>query len=458
MNLTAPAMGMLGLIGLIWVVLYLMGLGRRWGILVPVGLMVLVSAMSLPVDWSGRLLFTVWLPIQSRRSMIFFATGIAGTLMLLAQFRRLSGKRVSPSAVLLMVMGYYGALLRLYHDGPAEGFESILFVTATLLPLLFAAALSMDTPEHVRGLLRTVAVVSGVWVLMCAVQFFVNSGYLTTGNENRFVGLMSNPQHTGVVLAFMAVTLLWLTLNDRIRVIRPYYIVTLGAVLLMLAWTGSRTGLGMAAIGFAAVMFTRFGKAILFMPIVLGVAYYGFKGVLALTGSRVGVERLMSTTDTRSHAWATLWRVGMENPLFGAGIADAETSENSWLYAFAAFGIGMLGLALLMTLVAGFEFMARLRQRSRLPLEHRRILDLALGAFAMYFAGAVLEGYMISRVSPALCFFMIYAGIAASMGRFAVHTGFGPELGLDEYWNESEPGDEDTESDLLAEEYGPSLA
>ncbi|MCC5822913.1 MAG: hypothetical protein LAT64_04690 [Phycisphaerales bacterium] len=419
MSLTAPAMAFLGLIGLIWTALYAMGLTKRWGILVPIWVMFVVSAMSLPVDWSGRLLYTVWLPIQSRRSMIFFAAGIAATVVLLLQLRRLSGKRVSPTAVMLVVMGYYAALLRTYHDGVAQGAESIVFATVTLLPLLFAAALTMDTPEQVRSVLRMMALMSMVWVFMCVVQFFANSGYLTTGNESRFVGLMSNPQHAGALLSFMAVTLLWLTLNDRWVVLRPFYIVTLGAVLLMLAWTGSRTGLGMAAIGFAAVLYTRMGKAILFLPVILAVAYYAFKAVLSLTGSRVGLERLASTDDTRSHAWATLIRVGMDNPMLGAGIADAETSENSWLYGFAAFGIGMLVLAILMTIVGGVEFIKRVRQRSRLPLAHRRILDLSLGVFAMYFAGAVLEGYMISRVSPALCFFMIYAGIAASMARFA---------------------------------------
>ena len=42
MGLSGPAVVFLGVIGLIWVGLYLVGLGRRWGVLVPFGLMPLI--------------------------------------------------------------------------------------------------------------------------------------------------------------------------------------------------------------------------------------------------------------------------------------------------------------------------------------------------------------------------------------------------------------------------------
>jgi hypothetical protein len=52
-------------------------------------------------------------------------------------------------------------------------------------------------------------------------------------------------------------------------------------------------------------------------------------------------------------------------------------------------------------------------------LEDRRLLDLCLGIIAMYFAGAVLEGYIISRVHPSLCIYIIAAGVAAMLCRQA---------------------------------------
>lgn len=420
MNLTAPALGMFGLLCLAWLLLYLIGLGKRWGLVVVFGLMLLASAMALPLDWRGVVLQTVWLPIQSRRSLLFMIAGVFGVAMLMTQFSRLKGRPVSLAGLVLGVMALYASLLRLYHGGPADGFQSLVFTAVTILPLLLVGPLSVDRPEDVKLTVRAVAVVNMVWVGMCALQFVANYNYLTLGNEFRFVGLMSNPQHTGALIAFWGVVSLWLLLNDTGRMLRFLYLGLCGANLVILMWTGSRTGLGMTVIGSAAVLYTRAGRGVLFMPVVLILGYAAFKAMLAVTNLDVGVDRLTSTTDTRSHAWGTLIRVGMDNPLFGAGTDEAEKSENSWLYAFASYGIGMLLLAMLLTLVAMFEWFRAVRHRAALDLPGRRLLDLALGVVAMYFAGAVLEGYIISRVSPSLCFFMLFSGILAALRRQAI--------------------------------------
>lgn len=422
MNLTVPALGLAGLLAIVWAGFFLIGLGKRWGMLVPLGLMLITSAMSLPVDWSGRVLPTVWLQLQQRRSTLFLVAGLAGICMLLVHVRNMRGKAVSMTVLTLVVMGFYSSLLRLQHEGMGPGFESLLYSFATLTPLMLAVPVIVDGPSDVKNLLRTVVAVNVIWTGMCAVQFLSNSSFLTLGNQFRFVGLMSNPQHTGALLAFFGVTGLWLLLNDRGRMITALYFVVLGANLVMLVWTGSRTGIGMFAIGSAGVLYTRLGRAVIFMPLVLLVAYVGFKLLLSVTGFEIGVDRIASTENTRSYAWWKLYTTGLENPLFGAGLVEAEKSENSWLYAFAAFGIGMLALAVFAALFAAAQCLRAVRVRSGLELEDRRILDLAVGAVAMYFAGAVLEGYMISRVSPSLVFIMIYSNIATLMIRYAAQT------------------------------------
>lgn len=420
MNLTLPAMALAGVIGVLWPCLYLLGLTKRWGILVPLFLMVLASSMAIPRDWSDRVLPTVWLGIQSRRSEIFLGAGVAGLVLTAAQFARLSGKRLSLAGLVLVAIGVYSAILRLHHGGPADGFQSLIFAVCTLIPLLVAAPLAMDSAADVRGLLRCIGLVNAVWIFMCFVQFAINSSYLTQGNQFRFVGLLGNPQHAGVLISFFAVSMLWLLMNDRGKILRVIYTGLVGANLILLIWTGSRTGMGMSLIGFAGVMYTRMGRSILFLPVVVIIAYVGFKAVLSVTGLKIGSDRLTTLEDTRTAAWMTLLSVGMENPLFGAGTDEAERSENSWLYAFASYGIGMLMLAVLMTCAAAFEFLRAVRMRAWLALDERRVLDLALGVVAMYFAGAILEGYMISRVAGALPFIMVFAGVMTMMTRFAV--------------------------------------
>ncbi len=435
MGMSGPVMLSVGVIGLVFVCLYLVGLGKRWGVLVPFGLMLLVSSMAVALDYYGNPAPTIWMAVQSRRAIVFLAGGTAATGVLLVQLRSLSGRKFSVSGVVLLFIGVYGALLRFYHGGVSDGIESFVFAFLTLLPLLFVAPLVGEDREDFLILLRVIAVVNLIWAGMCAVQFVINPGQLTMGNQNRFIGLTSNPQHAGTLLAFWIVNGVWLLLNDPRKSFRLLYIGLLGGNLVMLAWSGSRTGMGMSLVGLSAVLYTRMGRAVLFLPVVAVVAYIGYKALVSMTGVDVGVERLASTEDTRTGAWLTLYRIGSENPLLGAGTDDAERSENSWLYSFAAFGIGMFCLMMVLTVTAVFECLRAVRYRSRLELQDKRMLDLCLGVIAMYFAGAVLEGYAISRVHASICFFMVFAGMGAAMTRRAATAGF---------WDRSEgddPGD-----------------
>lgn len=420
MGMSAPVMLFAALIGLALVCLYLIGLGKRWGVLVPFGLMLLVSSMAVALDYYGNPAPTIWMAIQSRRAILFLVGGAAAFGVLLVQLRSLSTSGVSVSGAMLLLIGLYGALLRFHHGGPSDGIESFVFAVVTLVPLLFATCLVGRGRQDFLAMLRTVMAVNTVWVTMCIMQFVVNPDQLTMGNENRFIGLTGNPQHAGTLMAFWVVNSLWLLLNDRGRTLRLLYIGLLGINLIMLAWTGSRTGLGMTVIGLCAVLYTRMGRAVLFLPVVLGIAYMGYKMLIGITGMDVGVERLTSMQDTRSGAWLMLYEIGSQNPILGAGTDDTERSENSWLYAFASYGIGMLGLVLALTAAAVFECLRAIRYRSWLDMPDRRMLDLCVGIVAMYFAGAVLEGYIISRVHPSMCFYIVFAGIGVAMARQAV--------------------------------------
>lgn len=434
MNLQAISLGFAGLAGAVLFVAYMVGLGRRWGVFVPFGIMLIAACMALPTDWTGRVLPTVWFPLQSRRSVLFMIGGALALAVCLIQFRNVRGKPLSMLLVVFVLMGYYSSLLRLHHEGVGSGFQSMIYATLTLVPLLLVVPVVVNEVRDIRLILRALLIINMVWVGMCGVQMLVNPTFVTSGNQFRFVGLVGNPQHSGVLMAFFTVGNLFLMLNDSGKLKRFVYVGMFGTNLLLLAWTGSRTGMGMALIGMAAVLYTRLGRAALFAPIGLVLAYIGFKLVVSLTGIEIGVERLASTENTRSYAWWKLYTTGMENPLFGVGLVEAEKSENSWLYAFAAFGIGMLMLALLATVLGAGQCLRALRVRSRLGMEDRRVLDLSVGVIAMYFAGAVLEGYMVSRVSPGLCFIMVYSNICAYMTRYALQGGgYETEAGYEGY-------------------------
>ncbi len=400
-------------------IVYVVGLGKKWGILIPFGGMLLFGSMATPMDANGRIIQTVWLPIQNVRSEIFLAMGIVGLSFVVIQFGRTMNKTLSVSAMLLLMMGLYAALLRFVHDGPSAGASSVVFAVSTLVPLLLVAAISIDEPEDLISLARVVALVNAVWVGMCGAQMLVNPKFLTLGNQFRFMGILGNPQHAGTLLAFLSVIVLWLLFNDPQKRFKLLYMGLMFANSLFLVWTGSRTGIGMFTIGVSAVLYTKAGKTILFLPVAGIAAYIGIQFVINTLGFDVGVDRIASTENTRDYAWKTLYTIGMDNPIIGVGTMESEKSENSWLFSFAAFGIGMLSLAVLFLMAGIFECLQLIRMRYWLPKCYRPHSDLIVGIITMYFAGAVLEGYMISRVGASMCFYFSMAGAGAMFRKFA---------------------------------------
>jgi hypothetical protein len=418
MSIPTPILAAMIIVGLIAGLVYVVGLTKKWGVLVPYAGMLLFGSMSLPLDWNDRVNPTFWLPIQQMRSSLFLGSGVAALIVVLVQSSRLRGKAQSISVWFFVMAGMYAALLRFAHDSPAQGVFSVVFSVCTLIPTAVIAAMIIDELDDFQILLRTVALVNAVWVGMVFVQILVNPKYVTMGNQFRFVGVLSNPQHAGVLMAFFFVITLWLLLNDRVKY-KLLYMTLLGVNGLFLLWTGSRTGLGMAIIGVSAVLYTRAGRAILLFPFAALMTYIGLKIVVNVIGIDVGLDRLASTANTRDYAWWKLFTTGMENPVFGVGTLESEKSENSWLFGFAAFGVGMLGLMLLMTFSAVIESLKGIRARFSMPSEYRPSMDLVIGLIAMYFAGAVFEGYIVSRVSASLCLFPIIAGSGAILRRHA---------------------------------------
>lgn len=399
-------------------VVYAVGLTKKWGMLIPFMGMLLASSMSMPLDWNDRINPTIWLPIQRIRSELFLASGVAGFVMLLFQSSRLRGKKLSLPVWFLVLAGMYAALLRFVHDSPAQGAFSVLFGLATLIPLALTATVVMDEIEDLILLLRSVVLVNIAWIMMVFAQIVVNPKYVTMGNEHRFVGILANPQHSGVLMAFFTVITLWLMLNDTRRY-KLIYTGLLGANALLLIWTGSRTGLGMTVIGVSSVLYAKAGKAILFLPVVGLLTYIGLKVVVNVVGVDVGLSRLSSTANTRDYAWWKLLTTGLENPLFGVGTLESEKSENSWLFSFAAFGIGMLGITIMLALATMWESLMLLKKRFGLDSYYRPYADLIVGVMGMYIAGAVFEGYMVSRVNATICFFTIVAGAGAMVKKKA---------------------------------------
>lgn len=392
---------------------------RRHAIVLLVGAMLFASAMGAPLDWRGNVMQTVLLPLQQNRSNLYLAFGIATALLLLVHASWARGKGIALPAVVMLIMAYYAALMRTAHGNPQDGLLSVLYATATLIPMSLAVKIAIDDLPDFHRVLRAVAGTGVCWIFLVLVQFVIDRNDVVTGREMRFIGLTSNPQHAGTFLAVMVPVTLYLALNDVDRRVRAASLCLLGINVVLLGWTGSRTALGMAIIGVTGVLYTRAGRAILFLPIVSIVAAGAVK-LLAFAGvTAFGFGRLVETTNTRGEAWSSLLMQGLENPVIGTGIESTAKSENGFLYGFAAYGIGMVLLTVILVAVSGLLCLRLLSKRHLLPREYRSLADFLIAYIAVYFAGSIFEGYMMARVAANLTFFIIFSSMAACLVKFA---------------------------------------
>jgi hypothetical protein len=90
-----------------------------------------------------------------------------------------------------------------------------------------------------------------------------------------------------------------------------------------------------------------------------------------------------------------------------------------------------------------------------MPERTRRVADLVLGFYGMYFAGAMFEGYIMSRVSAALVFMLIFSAIGGrliAMANASRNAEAHAQLASRYDGGEGVGGDESGGEDLIDEE------
>lgn len=363
--------------------------------------MLFLSGLALPLSLSENIEQTFWLPIQSKRSELFLLFGLTGTLSVFLTFTSRVRFDLPLTSIAYIATLFYGAVLRGYHDGGSVLFEGVIFAFATTLPLSLWARSFLQLPSHVAVVQRVILLVNAVTILFVLVQLVQDASMLTLGNGNRFRGLLSNPQHAGAKYAMFAASAVWIAVYDKKRFFVPALAV-LAVDCVLLLWSGSRTGIAMFLIASGIISYPRLGRQAIYLPIFVGTGIIAYRLISAQLGFDISTDRLTEAGDTRSEAWRTLISQGANNPIFGVGVSGAEKSENGWLYGFASYGLGMLVLQLIWTLLAIREVLLLLRERNSASSQLRPALFYSVGVIAAYFAGAIFEGYLISRVSTPL--------------------------------------------------------
>ncbi len=387
--------------------------------LLVLGLMLFVGALAIPAEAAkDAASTTTWLtPLQMQRSLVYLFCGCLLTLCTLVHIGQIRVSSVSGLGLLLLLVAGYAGLINCYHLGLVEGLVTIVSAVMTIGSLSILLPSLIHTWEDICRLLRVIVFTSIVYAIAVVIQLGINRTPLVAPNAFRFQGISGNPQFVAVLLAVALTTTVFLILNDPQKRYKGVYVVLTCLNVVLLGWTGSRTGALMTVIGLTSVLYTRLGRTILIAPFVIaGVA--ALIQVMESMGIRLGLDRLTSTSDTRSEAWRNLITNALENPVFGAGTRGAGAAENSFLLATASFGFGSLFTLLLLSAAVAVVCMRLLMIRRRLDQGARRVVDLMIGFFCLYFAGSMFEGYIIARINVMLPLFLIFSSITTRLFEF----------------------------------------
>ncbi len=407
--------------------------------LVLVGAMLFTASIGV-ATFDDQYVRPQWLNVmQQARSELF---GLFGLLLGLGVFAHVglnATRRVPAQSVLILIIGLYAAMLRFVHEGPASGAVSVALAVVTIVPLMVLLPRIIDDWEDIVVLLRLVVVVNVIWLLAVVIQAMIDPGAMLVGPQRRFFGPTSNPQHAAIILGMNAAIMIWLFSNDWRRSLRYVYGFLAGVNGIVMLWTGSRVGLVLFVIGLCAVGYGRLGRTVLFLPLGIMGLYLGYLLVGALGVDLAVASRVTSLQDTRTEAWLEMIDAARDNPWVGVGVEGAGSSENSYLYALASYGIGMVLLVSTLALVSLVICLRLFRLRRHVDAGRRAMIDVVLAYNAMYFIGGLVEGYMLARVSANLVLLLIFASIASR-----IH-----ELVIEESWQEPSEESEPEELDPM---------
>ncbi len=411
--LFSPLGGSAVLIGL---ALLMMVVARLRAALVVLGIMLFVGSLALSEEAGNNMASSAtWLaPLQTYRSLAYLVCGGLLTLGMVVHLGQIKASSTTGTGLLLLVVAGYAGMVQFHHLGMKEGALTVISAFMTIGTLSVLLPSLVHTWDDLCVLLRTVVFTSVVYAAAVLVQLGISRTPLIAPNAFRFQGISGNPQFVAVFLAVVITTTVFLILNDSQRRFKGLYIALTCLNVVLVGWTGSRTGTLMTMIGLAAVLYTRLGRTIIFAPFVVA-GVFGIITLMESAGIKLGLDRLTSTHDTRSEAWGVLLDSAMENPVFGVGTRGAGAAENSFLLATASYGFGSLATLLVLALGVGVQFFRLLWMRRRADAMMQRVVDLQLGFFTMYFAGSMFEGYVIARISVMLPLFLIFSAITTRL-------------------------------------------
>ena len=294
------------------------------------------------------------------------------------------------------------------YGGWVRGTLSLASYTLVFATLGYAVSRWMQSIEDLHKAMWALSSACGLVVLGTAYQLLVNRSSILMGN--RLTGVTSNPQFFGIFIAYtLPITCYLLSRGTGRKWLKLLLVSQIAVTVVMLMWTGSRTGALSAAIGLSVAFHRRLGRFIvigivMFVVVLLVLPYF--------EGSSEMASRLLWTVNTRESVWQNLIVDFKENLWFGAARDTFESRESTYLVIFAQFGIfGSIPFYLAAGALA-FQLLQIQRLRRFLGND-QAVVDTVCGVWAAIAVASAFEAILLGVITfPVLALYVTSAATA----------------------------------------------
>jgi len=231
--------------------------------------------------------------------------------------------------------------------------------------------------------------------------------------NHRLIGTTNNPQFLASMLGMAITPVLYLLLTSLEKPLwRMMLGVLIGFAMVCLIWTGSRTGLLMATMNVLLFLRLRIGRIVAAATIAC-VSFYVAISVFPASVSIV--DRLFSTADTRSAAFAGMIRLFLQHPFMGSIGEGFGYQENTYLAVAAQFGL--LGIIPMVAAIVAIANTLRKLQHIRPHLgQYAGMADVVTGMTVSLGVGSAFDSYPLAAIGFHV--FLLY--IVLTIGDFLI--------------------------------------
>ena len=316
------------------------------------------------------------------------------TVRLIIHYNTLRWTAARASAMAFMAL-QFAFSLRLILVAPERSFGTIVLDLMLLYGVWELLRRSITSGRDVIEYIMVLLGAGAAFYLLCIVQLTLGDLHhiVFTG---RFCGIAQNPQFTGETTAILIICANFVVISGySARWQKIFALCCACGMLPFMLWTGSRTSMGICAVGLLILYRVSIRRWAVFA--VVGAVAYELYTQYFHRGARA-VEHLVSTNNDRYAEWAKGLAVFSAHPILGQAAAQTLV-ECSFIVIVAA--LGSVGIVLLVTLIAAVarEIIHVFRYRDVLDPELRKMAEFACAITIAQAAGMTFDAYLVAAAT-----------------------------------------------------------